>query len=239
MKKIILILIGLLMITGCDKEIKNEEQNYNEIKIVIEEELLKEGLIINDIIMDSGYEAIEETNYKINFQVKEDITYLVKCIKFDKTINYCSKSEEILNINNKTIIMNNNTYSQNILRGKNKEKFLTYLYIVKDKYLIITTNVDKLYENGIMTVLDLDGNILYKKENITSDYHIKGLNGEEDINLHSLYPKLNEEKLLYYVCNKDEEKVYKYNYIFESSKEELIEEIGAKCHIDNFISEIN
>lgn len=239
MKKIILILIGLLMLTGCDKEIKNKEQNYNEIKIVIEEELLKEGLIINDIIMDSGYEAIEETNYKINFQVKEDITYLVKCIKFDKTIKYCSKSEEILNINNKTIIMNNNTYSQNILRGKNKEKFLTYLYIVKDKYLIITTNVDKLYENGIMTVLDLDGNILYKKENITSDYHIKGLNGEEDINLHSLYPKLNEEKLLYYVCNKDEEKVYKYNYIFESSKEELIEEIGAKCHIDNFISEIN
>lgn len=248
-KKIILpllLLLSLLIITGCNKKIEkpndneNETQNqnipYNEYDIIIQNNALDEGITLTNLVYTADDQELYTTNYKLSLKYDEaPFTYIVKCIYYDTANNICTKSEETLSINKKEIKIDNNEYSVKNY-PKIKENFLTYLRILNNSYLLILTDNNGYYENGNLNIYDFTGKKIFEEKNITENYYIEPTNTTPSINEAELFPTVEENKLIYYTCDKNKKKVYKYNLSLENFKKSLIETINnANCHLDNIL----
>lgn len=238
MKKLflMLVLISFIFITGCDEE-KKENIKYNEYEVLSDDSMLKEGFFLSEKIYNfSEEESLKNTNFKlmIKAETSNPFTYTVRCNKFDSTNNYCSESEEILNINDTKITVNNNKYSLQNINSNTEEKFLTYLQIINEYYLMVITDSNKYFENGNLIIFDFLGNKMFEEKYIASSYYIEPTDTNGEVHMDNVLPIVEAKTLVYYTCNKESKKVFKYNLSLENFDNKVIEVIDAKCHIDNF-----
>lgn len=225
---ILFIILASIVMVGCKNDKIKNNIVFEKYNVLIKKDSLKNGTLVSGLITQFELEDLKiiNTNYKLTIDIENnDLKYEISCAEFNSKEKKCSKSIEKIKFIDKEVIINENDFSNKNEYSKKYEKFLTYLKLLNDNYLLSLTNSDGFNENGNLTIHNMHGIEILKEENVTTVYIM-----DNDIKS-NLYPKLEDNKIYYYVCDINENLIIKKSIELETLKINEVERYSGTCNV--------